>query len=170
MGTSADSIRVVGEADLLDLAGCARSTWQNWCRKELLEEAAGGLYGEADVIEAAVVRLLVSTLDLRRAQAVWRTARGRVIDACLSLSLEDDATLDAVVDLHTWDLRLGRSAEELHSLCRTGASLTPGHAVVPLASAVRDTRHAFWIRATPAGELARDKRRKSSATRSRDRA
>ena len=164
MDTSTDIIRVIGEADLLELAGCARTTWKSWCGKDLLEEADNGLYSEPALLEVVLVRILVAALDLRVAGASWRASRATVVDASSALTLDRDDALDAVVDLHTWELRLARSAEDLYALSRTTAPLASGHAIIPLAPAVRQARRGFAIRAQPVDDLASDKRRKKPST------
>jgi hypothetical protein len=105
MGTSADSIRVSGEGDLLEVARVARSPWQSWVRQGIIAPAAEGLHPERDVVEALVVGLLTGALDLRRTKAVWRLAQDDVLAACLALPLDRPATLDAIIDLHTWQPR-----------------------------------------------------------------
>ena len=89
MDTSADSIRVVGEGDLLDLGRVARSTWKNWVRQGLVDDHVDGLYGERDVIEAAVVRLVVEAVGLRAAAAAWRLAREAVLGRLESAGTSD---------------------------------------------------------------------------------
>jgi hypothetical protein len=163
MGTSADSIRVVGEADLLELARVARSTWQNWIAKGVLEPSPDGLHREAEVVEVVVLALLIPLLDLRAAKAVWRGCRERVLDESLALDLERPDDLDAVLDPHTWELRLARDPSELYTASRADTAFPRGRLVLPLAATVREARRAFWMRAASPRELARDKRRRSGA-------
>jgi hypothetical protein len=161
MGTSPDSIRVVGEADLLDLGRVARSTWQNWLKQGVLVGSRGGLHGEAEVAEVVVLGLLVAAVELRRAKAIWPICRDRVVQECVALPLDEDAHLDAVVDLHTWELQLARDAAELHAATRARAAFPRGRLVLPLAASVSEARRGFWIRAVPERDLAADKRRRA---------
>jgi hypothetical protein len=165
MGTSPDSIRVIGEKDLLEVARVARSTWQNWSRQGIITPAAEGLHGERDVLEALVVGLLTQAFDLRRTRAVWRLARDDVLAACLALPLDQQATLDAIVDLHTWRTALARDIEELAAALHAQVPYPRGRYVMALAAPVQEARQVFWTRAVPAADFASDKRRRTRRAR-----
>jgi hypothetical protein len=156
MDTSADSIRVVGEADLLDLARVARSTWKHWIKVDLVDEPKDGLYREADVVEAVVVSLLVPSLGLRRATGVWRAARTDALSEVRTLA----SSLHLVIDLHTWELRLAKDARELYACVAGRPSFPRGYVVVDLSQVVPEAREAFWNRAEPASTLKKDERRR----------
>lgn len=160
MDTSADSIRVIGEADLLDIARIARSTWKNWIAQELIDEPADGLYGESKLLEAVVVALLVSALDLRRAKAVWASARGTALDHCAQLA--PDGTLHGVIDLHTWEMSMASGARAVFAAVRRPRPFPRGYVVVDLGEIIPEARAAFWKRAGPAAALKADRRRKSN--------
>jgi hypothetical protein len=159
MDTSTDSIRVISEADLLDIARIARSTWKNWITKELVDEPANGLYGESELLEAVVVGLLVSALDLRRARAVWSSARRAALDRCACLTA--DGTLHGVVDLHTWEMLMTSGAREVFAAVRRPTPFPRGYVVVDLSEVIPEARAAFWKRAGPAAIFTADRRRKS---------
>jgi hypothetical protein len=163
MGTSADSIRVVGEADLLDLARVARTTWQNWVRKGVIEDSDVGVYREDDVAEVVTVTLLVDGVGLRRARAIWPASREHVIGAGLALDLEEPGDLLLVVDPYSWETELCSTANELWRMI--GEPLDPPRAriVVPVAARIQAARRAFWTRAQPVPELAKDRRRRARA-------
>jgi hypothetical protein len=161
MGTSPDSIRVIGEKDLLEVARVARSTWQNWARQGIITPAAEGLHPEPDVIEALAVGLLTQAFDLRQTKAVWRLARDDVLAACLALPLDRQATLDAIVDLHTWRTALAHEIDELAAALHAPVPYPRGRHVIALAAPVQEARQAFWTRAVPAADLASDKRRRT---------
>jgi hypothetical protein len=93
MDASADSIRVVGEADLLQIARLARSTWKNWCKRGLLREAPGGLYGEDAVVATVVGGMVVQALGLRRGIAVWARVQDRVVADLIAQPLDDERHL-----------------------------------------------------------------------------
>lgn len=86
MDTTADSIRFVGEADLLELARVARSTWKNWLRAGVVGDAPDGLYDEPAVVELVIVAVLVGALEMRQVGSAWRRARDDVLRQALSLA------------------------------------------------------------------------------------
>lgn len=143
MDTSADSIRVVGQADLLELARVARSTWHHWTTQGIVVEPPTGLHGEAEVVEAAVVALLVDALEPRRAKPVWMSPRHEVVNACLALPLDKPADLSAVVDLHAWELVLAEGAEELHRAVHASTPFPRGRVVIALADVAQEARRGF---------------------------
>ena len=161
MDTSADSIRVVGEADLLELAKAARSTWHHWCTKGLLSQSDDGLYGERDVIEVLVAGMLVAALDVRRATAAWGAAREPVLETCAALAIAGDDTLDAVVDLYTLEIAIGRTPQEIEAVTHRVGAFWRGYLVLPLALSTREARRGFRTRAVSPSDLAKDKRRRA---------
>ncbi len=163
MGTSPDSIRVVGEADLLDLARVARTTWQSWVRKGLLDETDAGFYREDDVTEVVTVALLVDGVGLRRARAIWPTSREHVVGAGLALDLEQPGDLLLVVDTYTWETKLCSTADELWQMTREALDPPRARVVVPVAARLQAARRAFWRRAQPVPDLSKDRRRRASA-------
>jgi hypothetical protein len=165
MDVPADSIRVVGQADLLQLARVARSTWNHWIKEGVVGESGRQLYDEAEVVEAVVVGLLVDALDPRRAKAAWLAAREEVVSACLALPLDEPADLTAVIDLHEWRLTLARGPDELHGAVRAPAPFPRGRVAIALADVAQEARRGFWTRAQPAAELSKDKRRKRASRR-----
>jgi hypothetical protein len=91
---------------------------------------------------------------------VWRLARDDVVAACLALPLGRPATLDAVVDLHTWVTALAHDVDELGAALHAQVPYPRGRYALALAGPVREARQAFWTRAVPPAELASDKRRR----------
>lgn len=164
MGASTDSIRAVSEADLLDLAKVARSTWQNWCRQDLLAATDNSLYDEEQVVEVLVARLLVEALGPRRARSLDQQQWHELMAACVRLPLNGAGTLDAVVDLYSWDLTSAGNRDELFEITHRETAFPTARVVVPLAHAVRECRAAFWRRAVAPAKLAADGRRRKPQT------
>lgn len=161
MGVISDSIRVVGEQDFLGVIHVARATWQYWDRQGLVTTPETGLFGEEDVVDGVVAGLLASALDLTTAISCWQSAREGVIGACLRLPLDEHAVrLDAVVDPHTLSVQLTSSADDLLSATTAAATFTRHWIVLPLGPLTQEARRAFWVRARPPKEMARDRRRR----------
>jgi hypothetical protein len=162
MDTSPDSIRVVGEGDLLELGRVARSTWKNWARQGLVDDPEDGLYGERDIIEAVVVRLVVEAVGLRAARAAWRPAREAVLARLQSAEATDIDEVRTVIDLHTWQLLITTDASALLEELRRTTPFPRGRVVLTVGPAVAEARTAFWARAAFARDLRRDRRRRTS--------
>jgi hypothetical protein len=160
MGISPDSIRRVSEADLLELARAARTTWQNWVRSGLVETSHDGLYDENAVVELVVVTTLLGALDLRQAVGAWRPAKDRVVSQAVALPLEGDVVFLAVIDLHTWQMATATDLETLGHAVRRQAPVPRGRVVFDLGPSVTESRLAYWARASPATELLADGRRR----------
>src|SRR4051812_39230559 len=109
MGVSADSIRAVGESDLLEFGRVARSTWQNWIKHGLVQDQPSRTYGEEAVVEVVAVGVLLTTLDLRAVNALWRGARTVVVETALSLPLDECAELHVLADPYTSQLTVARN-------------------------------------------------------------
>lgn len=164
MDTSSDSIRVVGEGDLLELAGIARSTWKNWTREGLVQEPVEGLYSEHDVIEALVVRLVVEAVGLRTAVAAWRPVRDEVLAGLAALQPGERPDRWLVIDAHTWLLALASvSADLLEQLAR-GMPSPRARVVVTVGPSVAEAKSAFRSRALPVRDLRKDRRRRRPPT------
>src|SRR4051812_39063473 len=77
-----DSIGFVFEDELLRVTKVARSTRQNWVRKEVIEDPDDGRYLQRHVLETAAVSQLVKAFkrleDVRR---VWAASRDEVLGA-----------------------------------------------------------------------------------------
>lgn len=163
MDSSPDSIRAVGESDLLELARVARSTWQNWLGQGLVEEQPTRVYGEEAVIEVAAVGLLVTTFDLRSVRHVWAHGRTSMLEQALRLPLEGDSDLHVVVDPFTFDVAVVKGAEELHRAVAAPMAHARGLAVFVMGPPIQEARRGFWSRAGSARDLMKDKRRKPRA-------
>jgi hypothetical protein len=162
MDTPSDSILVVAEKDLLHIARIARSTWHNWISKHFLGDSSEGHYRERHVISALVAALVVDSLDFRRAHRIWGHESAKIEDAALALAIDGTTSCDLVIDLHTLETGIARSAEELHDLTHPEVVAPRGYVVVPVAAAVREARRVFWKLAVPPGSLKADRRTKSS--------
>lgn len=161
MGISPDSIRRVGESDLLELAQVARSTWQNWIRAGILGNMHDGLYDEEAVVELIVVAIMLGALDVRQAAVAWRPARHVVLEQALMLPIdESEPCFLAVIDLHTWQMKTATTADQVRSAVQAQVPFPRGRLVFDLGSSVTEARRSFWSRAQPAADLLKDRRRK----------
>jgi hypothetical protein len=129
-------------------------------RGGLLEEASDALYDEAAVLELVIVALLLGALDTRQVEAAWRRAGAEVVQRANGLPLDSEGDLLAVVDVHTWELRVASSADELRSILQARVPFPRASVVFDLGPSVRESRRGFWSRAAPAAELRKDRRRK----------
>ncbi len=133
-----DSIRVVDEDILLRITGVARSTRRNWARRGLVIDRSDGRYGEADVVETAIVVLLVrATKRLDDAVRLWAAQRDAVLQRALQ---EPTGELTIVFEprllratLAGTDAEVGRSARPFEPLV-----------AIPLAPKMAEARAAFW--------------------------
>lgn len=134
-----DSIRFVDEQDLLRITGLARSTRRRWAERGLVVDPQDGHYREVDVVETAIVVLLVSaTRGLDDAVRLWTSCRGDVMQEALQAKSEEDLRL--VFEPRLLGSVLAKSDAEI---CRAIRPLEP-FVVVPLTQATRDAREAFW--------------------------
>ena len=130
MNIDPDSIRLVGEADLLKLVGLGRGAWNGWVKSAHVSQSSDGLYREQDVIELAVLRLMADWMPMAKAVITWRDCQADLISRCTERRLDDDRAIDLVVDLHT----LGaESVEDPQDLLRQTAR--------PGAESARENRH-----------------------------
>src|ERR1700742_424718 len=113
MSGSPDSIRLVGEPDLLRIARLSRGTWSGWDRNGHYALNENGLYSEADVISVVVFGLLADAVPLQEAGIAWRGGGAPIVQACLALSLEGDERIAIVLDTHSLRVTAAASAEEL---------------------------------------------------------
>jgi hypothetical protein len=133
-----DSIRFVDEQDLLRITGLARSTRRRWAERGLVIDPKDGHYREGDVVETAIVALLVSaTKGLDDALRLWTACRGGVMQEALQAKSED---LRLVFEPRLLGSVLAKSDAEI---CRAIRPLEP-FVVVPLTQATREAREAFW--------------------------
>lgn len=161
MSVSSDSIRVVGEKDLLDLARIARGTWSGWLRNGHFDGDPDGLYGENKVVATVVFNLLADALPIRKAAIAWRDCGEAVVTTCIRLGLEDHEPLVLVIDGHALSGVAARNSDELFSAVHAQMPSPRNWIVIPIADLVREARSGFWKRARPASELSKDKRRKA---------
>jgi hypothetical protein len=134
-----DSIRFVDEQDLLRITGLPRSTRRRWAERGLVVDPEDGHYREGDVVETAIVALLVSaTKGLDDALRLWSACRGGVMQEALRAKSEEDLRL-------VFGPRLlgGVLAKSDAEICRAIRPLEP-FVVVPLTQATREAREAFW--------------------------
>jgi hypothetical protein len=131
--------------------------------RELIEDREDGLYGERDVIEAVVVRLVVEAVGLRAATAAWRPPREAVLGRLESARAINPAEVRTVIDSHTWQLVVTTDAETLLQELGRATPFPRGRVVVTIGPSVAEARTAFWARAAPARDLRRDRRRRTTA-------
>jgi hypothetical protein len=166
MNIDADSIRLVGEADLLDLARVGRGAWNGWIKNGHVSPSANALYTEQDVIHVTVLKLLGDSLPMSKAAIAWRDCETAVIQRSANRGLEDETPLDLVVDLQTLAAHPAEGAQDLFDAVHTPVPGPRGRLVIPLSAVVQEARASFWRRARPASDFATDRRRKPAARRS----
>jgi hypothetical protein len=167
MDIDSDSIRLIGEADLLELAGIARSTWNGWVKSGYVTPPSTGLYDECDVVGAIVLRHLGDCLPMSKAAIAWRDCEIDLI-ACCTGGVEQKTTLDLVVDLHTLAARPTEGPDQLLEALHAPLPSPRPRVVIVLAEILQEARAGFWRRARPASDFSDDKRRKPAARRAPD--
>lgn len=156
-----DSIGFVYEQTMLRITGVKRSTWQNWEKATILDSPIDGRFGEAEVVEVAVVLEMVGVLKgLADAATAWRGERAAVLEALLA-------------GPDTPDVHLLIEPRLLHVVLVSAQTpvtdaLRPGEATVAVAlgESVRALRKDFW-RFVTHDRTAEDRRRKDSRGRRR---
>jgi hypothetical protein len=166
MNIDPDSIRLVGEADLLELAHVGRGAWNGWIKNGHVSPSPTGLYAEQDVIHVTVLKLLGDSLPMSKAAIAWRDCEATVTQCCANRGLEDEDPVDLVVDLQTLAAHLAEGSRDLFNKIHRPVPGPRGHLVIPLSAVVQEARASFWRRARPASDFATDKRRKPAARRS----
>jgi hypothetical protein len=167
MNVVPDSIRLVGEADLLELAHVGRGAWNGWIKNGHVSPSATALYTEQDVIHVTVLKLLGDSLPMSKAAIAWRDCEIAVIQCCANHGLEEEETpLDLVVDFQTLATIPAEGAQDLFDAVHSPVPGPRGRLVIPLSAVVQEARTSFWRRARPASDFATDKRRKPAARRS----
>ena len=162
VSVSSDSIRLVGERDLLELARVPRGTWSGWIRGGHFESSDSGLYGENEVVAVAIFNVLASALPIRKASIAWKDCGSAVTDACIQLRLEGDEPLVFAIDVHALDGAATGDAGELFALVHSPVPSPRGWIAIPIADLAREARRGFWKHAKPASELSRDGRRRTA--------
>lgn len=162
MGESPDSIRVVGEADLLDLSRVARSTWQNWIKQGAVSDPRRGHYGEAEVVGLVVASRIVDAIGLHKAALAWPRACAATVESALAMPLDGSARLDLVIDLFGLEIAAIETAEALDLALHPEVATPRVFAVIAAGKAIREARGAFWNRAVPPATLRQDRRRRAA--------
>lgn len=162
MNVDPDSIRLVGEADLLELAGVGRGAWNGWIKSGYVGQASDGLYSEQEVVAIAVLKLLGDCLPMSKAVIAWQDCQAGLSDCCSGRRPEDDAALDLVVDLQTLASGVIEGPKDLFERLHAPVPSPRGMIVIPLAAIMQELRTSFWRRARPASDFSGDKRRKSA--------
>jgi hypothetical protein len=166
MNIPPDSIRLVGEADLLELAGVGRGAWNGWIKNGHVTPSETALYTEQDVIHVTVLKLLGDSLPMSKAAIAWRDCETALIQCCASRGLEqEEVPLDLVVDLQTLAADPTEGAQSLFDTIHSPAPTPRGRLVIPISAIVQEARASFWRRARPASDFATDGRRKPAARR-----
>jgi hypothetical protein len=164
MSGSPDSIRLVGEQDLLRLARLSRGTWSGWHRNGHYAPNKSGLYSEADVVSVVLFGLLGDAASLRDAGIAWRASGAEIVEACLALQLNGRHQIAIVLDTHSLAMTAVSSGEELFECINVRVPAPRPWVALPVGEIVKEAREGFWLYAKPAAELTKDGRRKASAT------
>jgi len=163
MSGSPDSIRLIGEQDLLRLARLPRGTWSGWDRNGHYAPNESGLYSEADVVSVVLFGLLADAVSLREAGMAWRNGGTAVVEVCLGLPLDGNERIAVVLDTHSLRITVASSGEEIFDRIHESVPAPRPWIALPVGEIVEEARKGFWLFAKPAAELARDGRRKASA-------
>lgn len=162
MNTDPDSIRLVGEADLLELVGLSRGAWNGWVKSGYMSQSSDGLYREQDVIELAVFKLMADWMPMAKAVVAWRDCQADLLGRCTERRLNDDRAIDLVVDLHTLAADCVEDPQDLFERLHAPVPSPRPRIVIALGQIICELRAAFWRRARPAPDFASDKRRRSA--------
>lgn len=162
MNLDPDSIRLVGEVDLLELTGMGRGAWNGWVKSDHVSQSSDGLYREQDVIELAVLKLMADWMPMAKAVIAWRDCQADLISRCVDRRLDDDPSIDLVVDLHTLAADCVEGPQDLFDRLHAPVPSPRATIVIALGPLIHELRAAFWRRARPAPDFAGDKRRKSA--------
>jgi hypothetical protein len=162
MNIDPDSIRLVGEADLLELVGLGRGAWNGWVKSDHVSQSSDGLYREQDVIELAVLRLMADWMPMAKAVISWRDCQADLISRCTERRLDDDRAIDLVVDLHTLGADCVEDPQDLFDRLHAPVPSPRAKIVIVLGPIIHELRAAFWRRARPASDFVADKRRRSA--------
>lgn len=168
MSRSPDSIRLVGEQDLLRLARLSRGTWSGWDRNGHYAPNENALYSEADVVSVVLFGLLGGAVPLRDAGIAWKSGGAPIVDACLALPLDGPDRIAIVLDTHSLRVTAASSGEELFDRIHAQVPAPRPWVALPVGEIVREARQGFWLYAKPASELAGDGRRKAAAQTMKD--
>lgn len=139
-----DSIVCVDEGTLLRITDVARSTRRNWVKQSLIDDQSGGHYYEQEVLETALVALIVkATKGLADARRVWHSNRDRLLRAVASAP--DGKDLALVLELRLLRGTLASSA------ARIGPATRPFEpfVLIPVGPYAAEAREGFRRFAAP---------------------
>jgi len=139
-----DSIVCVDEDTLLRITRVARSTRRNWVKQSLIDDRSDGRYYEQDVLETALVALIVkATRGLTDARLVWHSNRVSLLSAVAGASDVEDLAL-------VLELRLLRGALAI-SAAQVGPATRPFEpfVLIPVGPPAAEAREGFRIFAAP---------------------
>ncbi len=91
---------MLSEVGICRIADVDRNRRREWAKRGLVSQKGNEKYGELDVAELAVFRLLVAELDFDRAREAWLGARGSLKDALLAdmrLAVYNEGRAEAIV-------------------------------------------------------------------------
>lgn len=141
---AADSIVCVDEGTLLRITRVARSTRRNWVKQSLIDDRPAGRYYEQDVIETALVALIVkATKGLTDARLVWHSNRDSLLSAIAGTS--DGKDLALVLEIRLLRATLASSAAQVGRATR---SFEP-FVLIPVGPPAAEAREGFRTFAAP---------------------
>lgn len=139
-----DSIVCVDEAALLRITGVARSTRRNWIKQSLIDDRPDGRYYEKDVLETALVALIVrATKGLDDARRVWHSTRRSLLAAVASSPDADGIFL--VLEFRLLRATVASSVAEIGQAARPFEPLV----LIPISPQTEEARSAFRTFAAP---------------------
>lgn len=139
-----DSIVCVDEGTLLRITRVARSTRRNWVNQSIVDDRPAGRYYEQDVIETALVALIVkATKDLTDARLVWHSVRSSLLSAVAGAS--DGKDLALVLELRLLRTTLASSAAQVGPATRPFEPFV----LIPVGPPAAEAREGFRTFAAP---------------------
>jgi hypothetical protein len=139
-----DSIVCVDEDTLLRITRVARSTRRNWVKQSLIDDRSEGRYYEQDVLETALVALIVkATKGLTDARLVWHSNRDILLSAVAGAS--DGKDLALVLELRLLRGTLTSSAAQVGPATRPFEPFV----LIPVGPSAAEAREGFRTFAAP---------------------
>jgi hypothetical protein len=150
IGNTLDDRDWVGEARMLSICGLPRSTLQSWIASGLIASDPGGAYGEAEVLEAAIISALRDHFALEELTRLWIGLRERgSVGAFVARAheLADEDRFDLVIEPTSGRILLALDDAGLVDAVRHPSIPRP-IVVIPLREKLIFVRDAFRAFAT----------------------